>query len=303
MTLAECMQRFVGHTVKSQRTVIEAHTGVPLTDEWLQQFFARRNERLTQDITANPAATANRTLARIAERHAAEAERIRAQRPTPAAPSHIITRPATRLGRLAMLQMRRDHGIRRFILHPPDCHFDKTILHRAATTNAKIITAVGLRLCQRTWLAHGATIDDHFMPQLPSNLHPLTRHLCLRGGAGQFVQSWPSVTYEVYPDRIVGRSFHRHPVMVEVPDDYAWPDTGTVDDRFIASLGYRWEDYDNLTDSSQGYIVELCDVAPDLGPLIPVDQAPSAIDDFSRSQHVTDLHRQFYQIPFTWHTL
>ena len=27
MTLAECMQRFVGHTVKSQRVTIEAHTG------------------------------------------------------------------------------------------------------------------------------------------------------------------------------------------------------------------------------------------------------------------------------------
>lgn len=52
MTLAECMQRFVGHTVKSQRTVIEANTGVPLTDEWLQQFFARRNERLERQITA-----------------------------------------------------------------------------------------------------------------------------------------------------------------------------------------------------------------------------------------------------------
>jgi HAD superfamily hydrolase (TIGR01509 family) len=52
MTLAECMQRFVGHTVKSQRTVIEAHTGVPLTDTWLEQFYALRNERLTQDITA-----------------------------------------------------------------------------------------------------------------------------------------------------------------------------------------------------------------------------------------------------------
>ena len=52
MTLAECMQRFVGHTVKSQRSVIEAHTGVPLTEEWLQQFYALRNERLTQDITA-----------------------------------------------------------------------------------------------------------------------------------------------------------------------------------------------------------------------------------------------------------
>ena len=52
MTLAECMQRFVGHTVKSQRNVIEAHTGVPLTDAWLEQFYALRNERLTQDITA-----------------------------------------------------------------------------------------------------------------------------------------------------------------------------------------------------------------------------------------------------------
>ena len=52
MTLVECMQRFVGHTVKSQREVIEANTGVPLTDEWLQQFFARRNERLDAQITA-----------------------------------------------------------------------------------------------------------------------------------------------------------------------------------------------------------------------------------------------------------
>ena len=52
MTLAECMERFVGHTVKSQREVIEANTGVPLTDEWLQQFFARRNERLDAQIAA-----------------------------------------------------------------------------------------------------------------------------------------------------------------------------------------------------------------------------------------------------------
>ena len=52
MTLAECMQRFVGHTVKSERSVIEAHTGQPLTVAWLEQFFARRNERLTQSITA-----------------------------------------------------------------------------------------------------------------------------------------------------------------------------------------------------------------------------------------------------------
>ena len=52
MTLAECMGRFVGHTVKSQREVIEAHTGQPLTDDWLQQFFERRNQQLDARITA-----------------------------------------------------------------------------------------------------------------------------------------------------------------------------------------------------------------------------------------------------------
>jgi HAD superfamily hydrolase (TIGR01509 family) len=52
MSLQECMRRFVGHTVKSQRETIEANTGVPLTDEWLHQFFARRNERLDAQITA-----------------------------------------------------------------------------------------------------------------------------------------------------------------------------------------------------------------------------------------------------------
>jgi HAD superfamily hydrolase (TIGR01509 family) len=52
MSLAECLQRFVGHTVKSQRSTIEAHTGQPLTDEWLQAFFERRNERLQASITA-----------------------------------------------------------------------------------------------------------------------------------------------------------------------------------------------------------------------------------------------------------
>ena len=52
MTLAECMQRFVGHTVKSQRVTIEANTGQPLTDEWLQEFFERRNVRLQESITA-----------------------------------------------------------------------------------------------------------------------------------------------------------------------------------------------------------------------------------------------------------
>jgi HAD superfamily hydrolase (TIGR01509 family) len=52
MSLTECMQRFVGNTVKSQRDIIEANTGQPLTDAWLQEFFERRNVRLRESITA-----------------------------------------------------------------------------------------------------------------------------------------------------------------------------------------------------------------------------------------------------------
>jgi HAD superfamily hydrolase (TIGR01509 family) len=52
MSLAECMQRFVGHTVKSQRDTIEANTGQPLTDAWLQEFFERRNVLLQASIIA-----------------------------------------------------------------------------------------------------------------------------------------------------------------------------------------------------------------------------------------------------------
>lgn len=52
MDLAECMSRFVGHTVKSQAAVIEAHTGQGLTDAWMQRFYALRNERLQRSVQA-----------------------------------------------------------------------------------------------------------------------------------------------------------------------------------------------------------------------------------------------------------
>ena len=51
LSLEECMRIFVGKTVRSEAARIEAHTGQPLTDEWLQQFFERRNVRLQEQIT------------------------------------------------------------------------------------------------------------------------------------------------------------------------------------------------------------------------------------------------------------
>ena len=42
----ECARLFIGHTVREMRGLIEHHTGKPFSEEWLQDFYARRNEAL-----------------------------------------------------------------------------------------------------------------------------------------------------------------------------------------------------------------------------------------------------------------
>jgi HAD superfamily hydrolase (TIGR01509 family) len=50
MTAPECMRFFVGKSVRDERVAIETHTGQPLTEEWMQLFYARRNHELTQRL-------------------------------------------------------------------------------------------------------------------------------------------------------------------------------------------------------------------------------------------------------------
>ncbi len=52
LELAECMAHFVGHTVRSRADLIESHTGKPLTDAFMDEFYRRRNIRLENEITA-----------------------------------------------------------------------------------------------------------------------------------------------------------------------------------------------------------------------------------------------------------
>ena len=54
MSLAACMAQFVGHTVRSQQALIEAQTGQPFREEWLEGFLRLRNERLAQSLEAVP---------------------------------------------------------------------------------------------------------------------------------------------------------------------------------------------------------------------------------------------------------
>lgn len=46
LTPQECMRLFIGKAVKDERARIEAHTGQPLTEDWLAAFRQRRNQQL-----------------------------------------------------------------------------------------------------------------------------------------------------------------------------------------------------------------------------------------------------------------
>ena len=52
LSLAECMGIFVGKAVKDEAATIEAHTGQPLTEEWMVHFRERRNLGLIRDVQA-----------------------------------------------------------------------------------------------------------------------------------------------------------------------------------------------------------------------------------------------------------
>ncbi len=58
MTLAECMDYFIGKTVREERAEIEARTGQPLTEAWMQAFYERRNQALRANLQIIPGAHA-----------------------------------------------------------------------------------------------------------------------------------------------------------------------------------------------------------------------------------------------------
>jgi HAD superfamily hydrolase (TIGR01509 family) len=50
LTPAECMRIFIGKAVRDERARIEAHTGQPLTEDWMRAFYERRNQRLMREL-------------------------------------------------------------------------------------------------------------------------------------------------------------------------------------------------------------------------------------------------------------
>lgn len=52
LTPAECMEIFLGKTIRSEAALIERETGRPLTQAWLDDFYQRRNQALIGEATA-----------------------------------------------------------------------------------------------------------------------------------------------------------------------------------------------------------------------------------------------------------
>lgn len=68
LTPAECMRIFVGKAVKDERALIEAHTGQPLTEDWMVRFRERRNVGLMHGV--QPIQGAVQAVALVHERFA-----------------------------------------------------------------------------------------------------------------------------------------------------------------------------------------------------------------------------------------
>ena len=54
LSLDECMDIFVGKTVRDEADLIAQKTGTPVTEEWLAEFRDRRNQALARDLTVIP---------------------------------------------------------------------------------------------------------------------------------------------------------------------------------------------------------------------------------------------------------
>ena len=50
ISVDECEALFIGHTVRTRKDLIEAHTGKPFTEAWLQSFYERRNAALRVEL-------------------------------------------------------------------------------------------------------------------------------------------------------------------------------------------------------------------------------------------------------------
>ncbi|MCA6286649.1 hypothetical protein [Phenylobacterium sp.] len=195
-------------------------------------------------------------------------------------------------------------GVRRFVYQNPDALISKSAFLRIVESEFKVITLPGIRIWKDLFLSIYDRFDDNILENAMTVLHPLTLFRARRGGYRKFVREWPSCVYDITPERIRCQALHRHPLMVDVPEHYDFEQpVGTVDDRFLGSLGYPLEAYDNLTSSDQGYALEFSSLTADWARFYPPEEdvdIDAAIAAFAASNACDDIHRWFLQTEYEW---
>ncbi len=83
LTSEECMSRFVGKTLREESLTIETHTGQPFSQDWLEDFYQRRNQALTASLEiidgAREAVTAAKAYAPLGIACASGADRFKVE--------------------------------------------------------------------------------------------------------------------------------------------------------------------------------------------------------------------------------
>ncbi|MCA3741472.1 hypothetical protein [Phenylobacterium sp.] len=195
-----------------------------------------------------------------------------------------------------------ENGFRRFVIQNPDSIISESALIRIANTKCKVITLPGIRISKENLLMIYKGFDNEILENALTVLHPATLALARHGGYRRFIRGWPSVVYDIRPNRVRCQALHRHPLMFEIPEHFDWDIfiDGTLDFNFIQALGYPISAYDNLTASDQGYILEFSGadhVFLEPEPDVDID---IAIAEFAASQYCDDLHRWYLETEYEW---
>lgn len=197
------------------------------------------------------------------------------------------------------------NGVRRFVYQNPDVVISREAFLRIRETSASVLTLPGIRIWKDLFLLIYKDFDDEVLENALTVLHPITLSLARRGGYRRFSRGWPQCVYDITPERICCQALHRHPLMFDVPDGYDWDacPPGTVDFRFLGTLGHPRSRYDNLTSSDQGYVLEFSGTIPTVihahPPEADVD-VDAAITAFAQSSACDDLHRWFLETEYEW---
>lgn len=194
-------------------------------------------------------------------------------------------------------------NINKIMYQNPDAYISHSAFERVLNTTKNVITLPGIRIHKEKFLDTYKKIDDDIMINAFNCLHPITTSLAIIGGNGKFLTSWPSIIYKIYDDKITCKAYHRHPLMFVIPNNYDLTQrVGTIDDRFIKSLGYTFDDYDNLINSDDGYVLEFSSdkYAWNKNNLESIENAQQAIINFGNSQMCSEDHQKYYHIEYTW---